>query len=45
MNNSYNPKNKDKKYFKNIFEKILINENFVKIFSLIKIQNFISEIS
>ena len=45
MNNSYNAKNEDLKYFKNIFEKILFNESFVKIFSLIKIQNFISEIS
>ena len=35
----------DLKNYKNIFEKILFNEDFVKIFNLSKIKNFIIEVS
>ena len=34
----------DLKYFKNLFENILFDENFVKIFNFKKIRNFIQEI-
>ncbi len=43
--NNYKASKEDLKYFKNRFEKILLKENFLDIFDLKKIKNFILEIS
>ena len=45
MNNNYNASNEDLKYFKNKFENILLDKNFLEIFNLKKIKEFIIEIS
>ena len=41
----YRASNEDLKYFKDIFENIIFNESFLKIFSKKKIKDFILEIS
>ena len=41
----YNASKEDLKYFKVIFENILFDENFIEIFNLKKIKDFIIEIS
>tara|TARA_B100001057_G_scaffold321217_1_gene321429 strand:+ start:228 stop:1628 length:1401 start_codon:yes stop_codon:yes gene_type:complete len=45
LNENYNASNEDLKYFKEKFENILFNENFVDIFNLKKIKDFILEVS
>jgi hypothetical protein len=45
MNNSYKASNADLNYFKEKFENILFKDNFIKIFNLKKIKEFILEIS
>lgn len=45
MNNNYKASNADLNYFKEKFENILFEDNFIKIFSLKKIKEFILEIS
>tara|TARA_X000000950_G_scaffold259735_1_gene328406 strand:- start:805 stop:2103 length:1299 start_codon:yes stop_codon:yes gene_type:complete len=45
MNDDYRASNEDLKYFKDIFENIIFNESFLKIFSKKKIKDFILEIS
>ena len=45
LNNYYNASKEDLKYFKEIFENILYDENFQEIFNLKKIKKFILEIS
>ena len=45
MNDSYNASKEDLKYFKVVFENILFDENFIEIFNLKKIKDFIIEIS
>ena len=45
MNENYKATNEDLKYFKNVFEKILFNTNFIEIFKLSKIRKLIYEIS
>ena len=44
-NNKYIATKEDLKYFKNKFENILYDKNFIGIFELSKIRKFISEIS
>ena len=44
MDNSYIATEEDLKYFKNSFEKIVFNSNFLNIFDLSKIKKFILEI-
>ena len=45
INDNYKASKEDLKYFKNMFEDILFDKNFFKIFSLNKIKDFIIEIS
>ena len=45
VNDSYNASTEDLKYFKSSFENILFDENFLEIFNLKKIKNFIIEVS
>jgi len=45
MNNNYKASNADLNYFKEKFENILFEDNFIKIFNLKKIKEFILEIS
>ena len=45
INDNYKASKEDLKYFKNMFEDILFDKNFFKIFSLNKIKDFILEIS
>ena len=45
LNESYVATKEDLKYFKNTFESILFDKNFIKIFDISKIRNFILEIS
>ncbi len=45
MNDSYNASKEDLKYFKIAFENILFDEDFLKIFDLKKVKDFITEIS
>ena len=45
MNNNYKASNADLDYFKEKFENILFEDNFIKIFNLKKIKEFILEIS
>ena len=45
MNKNYNASREDLDYFKEKFENTLFNENFVGIFNLKKIKEFILEIS
>ena len=45
MNNNYKASNTDLDYFKEKFENILFEDNFIKIFNLKKIKEFILEIS
>ena len=45
INKDYKASNEDLKYYKNSFEKILFNENFLNIFRLAKIKNFIIDVS
>ena len=45
MNNNYKATSEDLKYYKNTFEKILFNKNFLGIFDFSKIREFILEIS
>ena len=45
LNENYNASNEDLKYFKEKFENILFNENFIDIFNLKKIKAFILEVS
>ena len=45
LNDSYKASKEDLKYFKDIFEKILFDKNFLEIFNFKKIREFIIEIS
>ena len=45
LNENYNAAETDLKYFKNTFEKKIFNEDFIKIFKLNKIKEFIQEVS
>ena len=45
LNNNYKASKEDLKYFKESFENILFDENFLEIFNLKKIKTFILEIS
>ena len=45
LNQDYIATKEDLDFFKNSFEKILFNQNFVNIFNLYKIKNFIDEVS
>ena len=45
MNNNYKASNADLNYFKEKFENILFEDNFIKIFNLKKIKEFILEVS
>ncbi len=45
LNEDYKASNEDLSYFKEKFENILFNENFIRIFNLKKIKKFILEIS
>ena len=45
LNDSYLATKEDLKYFKETFENILFDENFIKIFNLKKIKRFILEVS
>ena len=45
MNENYKATNEDLIYFKEVFENIVFDENFLKIFNFKKIKNFFSEIS
>ena len=45
MNNNYIASKEDLKYFKDTFENILFDKNFLEIFDLKKIKKFIIEIS
>ena len=45
MNKSYTATEEDLKYFKKTFENILFDKNFIEIFNLKKIKEFIIEIS
>ena len=45
MNNDYTASKEDLRYFKSSFENILLDNGFLKIFSLSKIKKFIEEIS
>ena len=45
INENYKASNEDLKYFKESFENILFNEDFVRIFNLNKIKKYILEIS
>ena len=44
LNNEYKASKEDLNYFKDIFQKILFDQNFIEIFSVKKINQFISEI-
>ena len=45
MNDNYSASKEDLKYFKNSFENILFDKNFLEIFNLKKIREFLIEIS
>ena len=45
MNYNYKASKEDLKYFKSVFENIIFDDNFINIFSLPKLRNFILEIS
>ena len=45
LNENYEASKSDLKYFKNTFENILYDENFINIFKLKKIKEFILEVS
>ena len=45
VNKDYRATVEDLEYFKNSFENILFDENFIKIFDLSKLRRFISEVS
>ena len=45
MNDNYKASKEDLKYFKSVFENIIFDDNFINIFSLSKLRNFILEIS
>ena len=45
MNNSYEASKEDMIYFEKSFERILFDENFLKIFNYKKIKEFILDIS
>ena len=45
MNENYKATNEDLTYFKEVFENIVFDENFLEIFNLKKIKNFLLEIS
>ena len=45
LDKNYEASTEDLKYFKNKFETILLEKNFLKAFSLVKIKEFIFEIS
>ena len=45
VNDNYNASKEDLKYFKNTFEEILFDKNFLEIFDLKKMKEFIIEIS
>tara|TARA_B100000989_G_scaffold298276_1_gene286851 strand:- start:1372 stop:2772 length:1401 start_codon:yes stop_codon:yes gene_type:complete len=45
MNDNYKASKEDLKYFKSVFENIIFDDNFINIFSLPKLRNFILEIS
>ena len=45
MNENYKASNSDLKYFKSTFEKIIFDKDFIDMFDLKKIRNFIYEIS
>ena len=45
LNENYNASKTDLKYFKDTFENTLYDENFIKIFKLKKIKEFILEVS
>ena len=45
MNDNYNASKEDLKFFKNTFENILFDKNFLEIFDLRKMKEFIIEIS
>ena len=45
MNDNYEAKTEDLKYYKLIFQEILFNDDFIKIFNLSKVKEFINEIS
>ena len=45
MNKNYEASAEDLKYFKNTFEKIMFDKNFIEIFNIKKIKKFILEIS
>ena len=45
INNDYDASKEDMIYFKSVFESILFEENFIKIFKMKKIKKFIQEVS
>ena len=45
MNENYKASKSDLKYFKSMFEKIIFDKDFIDMFDLKKIRNFIYEIS
>ena len=45
MNDNYKASKEDLKYFKSVFENIIFDDNFINIFSLSKLRNFVLEIS
>ena len=45
LNNNYQASKEDLNYFKNLFEKIIFNEDLLRVFNLKKIKEFILEIS
>ena len=45
MNKNYNASLDDLKYFKNIYENIIFDDNFINMFDLSKIRKFVKEIS
>ena len=45
INQDYTATKEDLNFFKNSFENILFNQNFINIFDLLKIKNFINEVS
>ena len=44
MNKNYSASNEDLKYFKKIFENIVFDQDFINIFSMLKIRKLILEI-
>ena len=45
VNNNYNASKEDLLYFKDTYERIIINENLISIFNKKKIKEFIQEVS